>query len=88
MTTTKLYLGIRGCDIHNGQYVVREIFRAAVEPTFATHGEKYNAVIGPFRTRRGAELMRDYGAGNPHYQTVADAERFARLELSAARVRR
>lgn len=55
----------------------REIFRAPIEPTFASHGAQFNAVIGPFRTARGAKFMRDYGQGNPHCRCVADAERLA-----------
>jgi hypothetical protein len=50
---------------------------AVVEPT-QEMCPQYNAVIGPFRTKRGAEFMRDNGAGNPHCQTVQDAERIAK----------
>lgn len=56
----------------------REVFRAVETPTEQSHGAKYGAVIGPFRTKRGAEFMRDYGRGNPHCLSVADAERLAR----------
>jgi hypothetical protein len=56
----------------------REIFRSDETPTFQTHGEKYNAVVGPFQTRRAAEFMRDFGRNNPHCQCVADAERLAK----------
>jgi hypothetical protein len=38
----------------------------------------YNAVIGPFRTKQGAEFMSKHGGANPHCQTVADAERLAK----------
>lgn len=55
----------------------REVFRAASEPTEQSHGERFASVIGPFRTLRGAEFMRDYGRSNPHCQTVDDAERLA-----------
>lgn len=64
----------------------RELFRCAFDPTRETHGKFYLAVVGPFNTHRAAELMRDYGQGNPHYQCVADAERIARssrMELTA-----
>jgi len=54
----------------------REVFRSARTPVEGI-GVSYNAVIGPFRTRRGAEYMARYGEGNPHLQTVADAERIA-----------
>jgi hypothetical protein len=56
----------------------REVFRSEFTPTWETHGKLYRAVIGPFRTLRGAEYMRLHGAHNPHCQTVADAERLAR----------
>lgn len=56
----------------------REAFRSAVVPTEASHGVLYAAVIGPFQTARGARFMVQYGEGNPHVQTVADAERLAR----------
>jgi len=68
---TRLYVGIR--PDHK-----REIFRAIGVPTQETHGKYYAAVIGPFRTKRGAVFMREYGANcNPHVQSVADAERIA-----------
>jgi hypothetical protein len=55
----------------------RTAFRSETEPTHETHPQ-FNAVIGPFRTKRGAEFMRDHGGGNPHCQTVRDAERIAK----------
>ena len=55
----------------------REVFRAINTPTEATHGNVYSSAIGPFRTMRGALFMAQYGAGNPHVQRVADAERIA-----------
>ena len=67
-----LYAGVR---VDNGK---REKFRSAVHPTQDIHGQTYSYVIGPFRTARGAEFMRDYGANNPHCQHVSDAERLAR----------
>lgn len=69
----KIYLGLRASDS------TREIFRNASDPTFATHGDRFNAVIGPFRTMRGARFMRDYGQGNPHCWHVDQAERLARV---------
>jgi hypothetical protein len=54
----------------------REVFQSEETPT-ANAYPQYLAVIGPFRTRRGAVFMRDYGKGNPHCQCVADAERLA-----------
>lgn len=67
----RIYLGL------NATRNTREIFRAASVPTFATHPD-YNAVIGPFRTKRGALFMARYGRSNPHCQCVADAERLAK----------
>jgi len=64
-----------GCKA--GKWVV---FKSFVKPTEKTHGNLYNAVIGPFRTVRGANFMRDYGQGNPHCVTVSDAERLAKLD--------
>jgi hypothetical protein len=68
---SRLYVGLAP---YTGQ---RTVFRAANEPAEQSHGERFAAVIGPFRTLQGAEFMRDYGKGNPHCQTVADAERLA-----------
>jgi hypothetical protein len=69
---TKLYVG----RIANKPSVV---FRSATTPTFESHGSLYNCVIGPFRTRRGADWMADpqKGQNNPHCRCVADAERLA-----------
>jgi len=66
-------------------YSGRKLFRSKTIPTGASHGDLYNAVIGPFRTKRGAEIMRDFGQGNPHLQTVADAEWMAKSERMRAR---
>ena len=56
----------------------KEVFRSAETPTEASHGERFAYVIGPFRTKAGAEFMRDYGCGNPHCQCVKDAENLAK----------
>ena len=64
----KLYLGIREDK--------REIFRASETPTFDAYPQ-YGYVVGPFRTKGGAEFMRDYGQNNPHCVTVSQAERLA-----------
>jgi hypothetical protein len=58
----------------------REVFPASQGPTEELYGDLYSAVIGPFKTKRGANFMAQYGAGNPHLQTVEDAERIARQE--------
>lgn len=68
-----LYVGIK-------QNRKRVVFRSAYTPTQASHGHLYVVVIGPFRTLAGAKLMAEKGEGNPHMQTVADAERIARLQ--------
>ncbi len=71
---TKPFLGIKsGC--------VREIFRHEATPTQAEFGKRFLAVVGPFRTIRGAKFMRDHGWANPHCLCVADAERLA-VELA------
>ncbi|KKM03991.1 hypothetical protein LCGC14_1768760 [marine sediment metagenome] len=57
----------------------REVFKAASEPTQATHGSQYCAAWGPFKTKRGAIFGTTHHAiANPHVQTVDDAERGAR----------
>lgn len=55
-----------------------EVFRSATEPTEESHGHLYGAVIGPFRTVRGANFMKECGPLSPTCQTVSDAERMAR----------
>lgn len=72
MKRPKIYVG---CKLK-----ARKVFRALFVPTQESHGNIYAAVIGPFRTWRGAHFMATYGAGNPHCQTVADAERLAKKE--------
>jgi hypothetical protein len=67
----RYYVGI-------GPDLKRKLFRSASTPEAHTHGSIYSAVIGPFRTKRGAEFMRDHGANNPHCQTVREAERLAK----------
>ena len=73
MLRFRYYVGCR----HNGEY---EIFRSVDTPLYVTHGKDYVLVIGPFRTKRGAVFMAEHGRGNPHLQTVADAERYAKAE--------
>ena len=51
----------------------RETFLCPFNPTRETHGRLYNAVIGPFDTKEGAEFMAQHG----HCQTVDEAERLA-----------
>ena len=65
----------------------REVFRADRTPTVDTHGRDYDAVIGPFRTLRGARFMRDHGRNNPHCRCVAEAERLVKKMQSTNRKR-
>ena len=68
------YVGLSG--IH------RILFRSDETPTQAEYGRFYRAVIGPFRTKRGAIFMRDCGRNNPHCQNVSDAERLVKVCIS------
>jgi hypothetical protein len=70
----RLYVGLVR-DSLQGQ-----VFRTPAVPTPETHGKLYAGVIGPFRTRRGADWMADPVKGrlNPHCRCVADAERLAK----------
>lgn len=61
------YVGVK-----NGKYTA---FSSPATPTFQTHGHLYHAVIGPFRTRRGAKFMES----NPRSNNVAMAEQLAKL---------
>jgi len=54
-----------------------EIFSVGTEPTEATHGDRYAAVIGPFKSITGARIMVAHGGGNPHIQGTWDADRMA-----------
>mgnify|MGYP001616372318 CR=1 FL=1 len=55
----------------------REVFSAHEEPTQASHGDRYVAVVGPFHSMDGARVMAVHGGGNPHLQTAGDADRMA-----------
>lgn len=57
-------------------------FHFGSTPTESSHGHLYPAVIGPFKTKRGALWAEKYGPGNPHFQTVADAEYFAKRDIT------
>jgi len=67
----KIYVGRHG--------MFMQIFRSKEMPTVETHGEHYQAVIGPFRTLAGAQFMCRYGINNPHCQCVEDAEKLAKI---------
>ena len=66
---SKLYVGFK-----EGK---GEKFTHHQEPTEASHGHKYKAVMGPFKTHRAADLVIQSGHSNPHIQHVKDAERIA-----------
>jgi len=68
----KWYVGI---NKGTGNY---EMLRSEKKPT-AKAFPYHSAVIGPFRSKRGAWFMAKYGKGNPHCQTVADAERLGKI---------
>jgi hypothetical protein len=57
------------------------LFRSAQTPTQETHGHRFTAVIGPFRSKVGASFFARYGRNNPHVRTADDAERLARADL-------
>lgn len=67
---SKWYVGFR----REGNVVKREAFRYAGTPTKEKFGHKYDAIMGPFRTKGAAIIMERYG-NSPHLQTVRDAER-------------
>jgi len=56
----------------------RHVFYMAVVQPTQELCPQYSSVIGPFRTKRGAQFMATYGANNPHVQCVRDAERIAK----------
>ena len=80
VTRSKIFVG------YTSEPLKLERFKSIDVPTHASHGDKYRAVIGPFRTARGAEFMRVFGVGNPHCRCVADAERLAKLYPNATSV--
>jgi hypothetical protein len=69
--TRRPYIGL------NNEAKVFEVFRSEHTPTEESHPQ-YKAVIGPFRTAKAARLMQEGGPNNPHFLTVADAERAAK----------
>lgn len=59
---------------------IREVFKFRGIPGPAD--VPFVAVVGPFRTRRGAQFMADHGRNNPHCLTVGDAERLAKARAA------
>lgn len=70
--TSKYYVGHKGG--------ARLVFKSETTPTRQSHGDRFNAVVGPFRTKRAA-IWAASQCGNPHYQHVRDAERYATVAL-------
>lgn len=73
-STPKTYVGISALGS-------RDVFDFDHDPT-ENDGLPYVYVIGPFRTKRAAHYMADYGRNNPHLRTVDDAEYYANKEQS------
>ena len=73
----KPYLGL------NAAQGIREVFRSVVVPT-ANAFPQYRAIIGPFRTLRGAEYMRDFGYGS----SCLNVEQAEELALRSLRERK
>lgn len=80
MQRKRFYVGIAADTSRHVFLASRHDCAGFPHPTFATHGHLYAAVIGPFRTKRGAAYMATYGKGNPHLQDVSDAENAARAQ--------
>lgn len=70
MTKLKWFVGLSG--------IGRNVFACQSIPTESSHGHLYQCCIGPFVTKRGAEFMCKFGRGNPHCQSVHDAEKLSR----------
>jgi hypothetical protein len=70
MPRTQLFVGLKAG-------YQRQVFRAAHAPKESELGSLFDAVIGPFATRRGAFFCAQHGQGNPHVQHVNDAERIS-----------
>jgi len=66
-------------------YQRKEIFQVSHTPTEDEYGDLYLYVIGPFRTKLGAEIMMKHGTNNPHIQHVRDAEKLASYGRSSLR---
>jgi hypothetical protein len=58
-----------------------ERFSSNTPPTQKSHGHLYNAVTGPFKTKRAADWAVK-NQGNPHFHHVNDAEKLSKLEVN------
>lgn len=65
-----------------GNGATREIFRTDTIPT-QTQFPQFSYVVGPFRTKRAAKFLAEFGQNNPHVQCVSDAETISK-ELNYA----
>lgn len=78
-----IYVGQNVNDPHHG--IVFEYYK---KPTMETHGygcgtaARFDCVIGPFQTEAGAQYMAENGYLNPLCQTVQDAEKLARKDMT------
>lgn len=75
MLKTRIYVG---CGVDGTRTVI-----STATPTRAVHGHAYFALIGPFRTRAGATVMRN-AHGCVWLQTVAQCEHWARCSRNCA----
>jgi hypothetical protein len=75
MSGKKQYIGVSADKPHTR-------FTSDKEPTRESHGDEHAAVIGPFKTKRGAEWAEKHGKGNPHFTGVHAAEQFAHEEYA------
>ena len=74
----KWYVGIDNRSTFPGQLGSYQAFRWYETPS-AEQFSWFSAVIGPFKTKRGAQWAEKYGRQNPHFQHVDDAEQLAKL---------
>lgn len=68
----KFYVGVKSCFERNK----RSVFYCYLTPTFESHGDRFDYVIGPFKTREAADFMAGPGFNHPNCLTPNDAERF------------
>lgn len=57
-------------------------FESVEKPTEKTHGDRFVAVVGPFRTIRAARWAEKFGYMNPHFVCVEDAEVISKARAS------
>ena len=56
------------------------LFHSAQPPTKESHGQRFTAVIGPFKSRVGASYYARYGQGDARLLTADDVERLAHAD--------